>query len=108
MAPIVTAQTEPIAEPPTAPETTPAANCSSYNKALTHLHDRFDENVVGRGLAYGDTLLEILVSTSGTWTILNTDANKKACIIATGTDWEQVWTIQSQVKKAAHSMAGGG
>jgi hypothetical protein len=50
----------------------------------------FDEHVVSRGLASNGTMLELLVSPQGTWTMLISLPNGNSCFGAAGEMWEDL------------------
>jgi hypothetical protein len=65
--------------------------CDLRDNAISHLAEKFDEHVVGRGLTRGGrSMVEILVSESGSWSALVTDTNGRTCLMATGEDWTEI------------------
>ena len=64
--------------------------CSDRDKFLKHLGDGYSESPVAMGLASNGTVLEVLASTNGTWTISLTKPNGLSCVVASGEAWEQI------------------
>ena len=64
--------------------------CILHDEAIAHLEDKFAEQVVGRGLVEsGRAIVELLVSETGSWTVVVTDTAGKSCIVASGESWMQ-------------------
>ncbi|MCG8692806.1 MAG: hypothetical protein MI806_16515 [Minwuiales bacterium] len=64
--------------------------CSERDKFLKHLGDGYKEAPVAMGLASNGSVLEVLASGKGTWTIILTMPNGTSCVVASGEAWEQV------------------
>lgn len=65
--------------------------CVLHDAAVQLLEQRFDERVVGRGLARaGKAMVELLTSTSGSWTIVITNVEGQTCVLASGEAWSDV------------------
>ena len=64
--------------------------CTERNRFLEQLAGSYAENTVGLGLANNGSVLEILTSKKGSWTILVTKPDGMSCVVATGNSWEQV------------------
>ena len=65
--------------------------CDLRDNALSHLETQFDEQVVGRGLTRdGRAMVELLLSETGSWSVLVTDVRGRTCLIATGEDWSEI------------------
>ena len=65
--------------------------CIPRESAIKHLRVEYGERVIGRGLSTNGTLMiELLVSETGTWTVLVTDVNKRSCLVAKGDSWEEI------------------
>ena len=63
--------------------------CAPRDRALIQLEKQFEEQVFGRGLAAnGKQMIELLVSKSGSWTMLVSNTNGLSCIMANGEDWQ--------------------
>ncbi len=62
--------------------------CVLRDAAVQHLETRYDERIVGRGLARaGKTMVELLTSVSGTWTIVITNVKGETCVLVSGEAW---------------------
>lgn len=62
------------------------------------LDQRFGEQPQAGGIV-GDRVVELLVSQTGSWTILITSADGRACVVTGGEDWtDQPITSPSKVK----------
>jgi hypothetical protein len=64
------------------------APCDAREKFLSKLGKDFTEHPVSLGLASNGTVLEVLASESGSWTIIFTKPDGAPCIMATGQAWE--------------------
>jgi len=64
--------------------------CSERTKFVEQLAVTYAENTVGLGLVNDGSVLEVLVSHNGTWTILVTKPNGISCVVATGEAWEKL------------------
>jgi hypothetical protein len=62
------------------------------------LENRFGEQPQAGGVV-GDRIVELLVSQTGSWTILITSTDGRACVVTGGEDWtDQPVTTPSKVK----------
>jgi len=69
-------------------------NCAPRELALAQLEKRFDEHVVGRGIApSGKVMFELFVSEAGSWTMLVSDPEGRSCFVVVGEDWHQITPI---------------
>ena len=65
--------------------------CDLRDNALTQLESKFDEHVVGRGLTRGgQSMVELLVSETGSWSVIVTDTRGRTCLMDTGQDWSDI------------------
>ena len=63
--------------------------CTNERTAvIEQLKSRYQEIPTAMGLASDGSVLEILASKLGSWTILVTRPNGLACVVATGDAWE--------------------
>lgn len=73
---------------------TPAAaqyplGCNDRLTIIERLNERYNESLVGIGIATGPQVMEILSSPNGeTWTILSTGTDGISCLVMTGSDFE--------------------
>ena len=65
-------------------------NCDARKSLLAKLDTGYDEQPVANGLASTGNLVELLISSGGTWTILVTNPNGVTCIAAVGEDWQEM------------------
>ena len=72
------------------------AVCNERGKFLEQLSGSYAENTVGLGLVNNGSVLEILASSKGSWTILVTKPNGISCVVATGESWEEVPRIMAK------------
>ncbi len=63
-----------------------------YDRALIiqGLEGKFAEKPTSMGLARNGTLIEILISAKGSWTILSTQPGGYSCLVAAGENWVDV------------------
>ena len=64
--------------------------CSERGKFLERLATGYEESPVAMGLASNGSVLEVLASDGGSWTIIVTTPGGKSCVVATGKAWEEV------------------
>jgi hypothetical protein len=62
--------------------------CGPRKNITESLSGKYKERVVGRGLTEGGMILELFVSSKGSWSVVVNDP-LKACIISTGEAWEK-------------------
>ena len=62
--------------------------CGERGKIVANLKKIYSEEPVAIGLSSNGGLIEILVSPTGTFTIILTQPNGWACVMAAGEDWE--------------------
>jgi hypothetical protein len=88
-----------------AASTIPATPAQAQQQMLCGLRDemgkmlvqRFGEQPQAAGLV-GDRIVELLVSQTGSWTILITSADGRACVVTGGEEWTAKPTMPSKVK----------
>jgi len=65
--------------------------CLPHAQAADKLTTKFEEKVVGIGLGQDQkSVVELYVSSKGSWTILVTLNNGMSCITAAGKDWTEM------------------
>lgn len=67
--------------------------CGERSKFLKQLSRVHSEGPVAMGLVSNGSILEVLASTSGSWTILVTRPDGVSCVVAVGQDWETIPSI---------------
>jgi hypothetical protein len=67
----------------------PAMNfCADRAEMVKSLADRFKENPAAMGQIDGNAVVEVFVSSNGTWTILATGTDGRSCVLSAGEGWE--------------------
>jgi len=70
------------------------SKCLPHEKAVGNLMRHYGEQAVGVGLgSQGQSVFELYVAESGTWTILVTRTNGMSCVAASGNDWSKLSPI---------------
>lgn len=64
--------------------------CGDRAKVVSGLAEKYQEVPAAFGIIEEKNLLEVLVSGTGSWTILVTRPDGRTCIAAAGQSWEQV------------------
>ena len=64
--------------------------CGPREQILASLAKQYHEQPTAIGLASGGTIIELLSSTSGSWTLLSTRANGITCVLLVGEAWENI------------------
>ena len=62
--------------------------CGDRGAIVHHLEQRYQERPSGLGLMPDGNLIEILVSSSGTWTLLVSRPDGASCAVAAGDHWQ--------------------
>ena len=74
--------------------------CGERAKMMTHLGKNYAEAPVAMGLTSSGAVIEVLTSSTGTWTFLVTYPNGPTCMVASGEGWEML-TIKPAVQGQA-------
>ena len=64
--------------------------CGTHADLLKHLADRYGEQPHSIAFTDQGSLVEVVVSPKGSWTIVITAPGSPSCIVATGKEWETV------------------
>lgn len=80
LAAILVPATESLAEPV----------CNDRAKVLSYLSGKYGEVPVAMGLAANGSVLEVLASDKGSWTIILTSPRGFSCVVASGKAWEEL------------------
>lgn len=64
--------------------------CGDRDTFLARLGNTYSEQPVAMGLTSDGTVMEVLTSDTGTWTILVTYPNGRTCMVAAGDSWEPI------------------
>jgi hypothetical protein len=74
----------------TATSSMAAASCAPRDKLVDRLTSGYGEALAGGGLQSATRVIEVWAAPeTGTWTVVVTQANGLACIMASGTNWHQ-------------------
>jgi hypothetical protein len=68
--------------------------CGPREQLVKLLADQYKEDPVGMGLSQPGQVLEVFASSNGSWTMVMTLPDGKACMIAAGDNWEMVTKIK--------------
>lgn len=68
--------------------------CGERDQVLAELKDVFSETPMAVGQVDGDAVVEILVSESGTWTILATGTDGLSCIVSAGEGFQSTTLVR--------------
>ncbi len=71
-------------------QSTPPNDCFERAKIIEGLEGGFAEKLASVGLARNGTLIEILISAKGSWTIISTQPSGHSCFVAAGENWVTV------------------
>lgn len=63
------------------------ASCGERDTLIERLSSRYQEQPVSRGVTASGSLLEVLASPAGTWTILVTLPGGPTCLVSSGEGW---------------------
>ena len=66
--------------------------CDARTTVLSELNGNYAEKPSAMGLAKNGTVVEVLRSEGGSWTIIMTAPNGVSCLLATGEYWQVVVT----------------
>ena len=69
------------------------ATCGDRQEILAQLKGTYDEKPTAFGTTGDGGVVELTTSSNGSWTLMLSLPNGRACLIATGEDWEQ-WPQQ--------------
>ena len=64
--------------------------CGEHSTVVASLEKTYSETPVSIGLASNGAVIEVLASPSGSFTIILTQPNGVACVMAAGENWENL------------------
>ncbi len=64
--------------------------CGERSRFIGQLSERYGEQTAAVGLAAGGSVVEVLTSKVGSWTIIVTHPSGTTCVIASGQAWQAV------------------
>ena len=76
------------------PETLAMSLCGEREQVVAELAQQFDETPMAVGQIDGNAVVEILVSDSGSWTILATGTDGTSCIVSAGEGFESTRLVR--------------
>lgn len=68
--------------------------CGPRDQLVRLLSEQYKETPVGIGLAQTGQVLEVFASLAGSWSMVMTTPDGKACLIASGDNWEMVARVK--------------
>lgn len=75
------------AQPAAAQAASAAPQCGAREAVLDRLSSKYDEHPVSIGVTATGSLLEVLASPEGTWTIIVTVPGGPTCLVSSGEGW---------------------
>ena len=66
------------------------AVCDDRAKIVKWLDDNYQEQPRGRGVSPRGLLMELFVSSKGTWTLMRSQPNGISCMVASGDGWLEI------------------
>lgn len=72
----------------TAPATTSQRTCLPHEGASAKLRQQYGEKLLGRGVSSDGTLLEIFLSSKGSFTVIKTAPTGLSCVVDYGEGWQ--------------------
>lgn len=66
------------------------ALCGNRTDIVRSLGDQFHEKQRAVGVVDSNAILEVFVSTAGTWTIIATGTDGKSCLVTSGEGWDSM------------------
>ena len=66
------------------------AVCGDHSEILANLEEVYSEKPRAIAVSADGKLLEVVVSVTGSWSILLTRPNRRTCVVATGDSWESL------------------
>ena len=67
-----------------------AAQCGPRDKVVAHITGKVKAKRQALALAGQTNMVELYVTTSGSWVMTVTTPNKATCVLASGSSWESV------------------
>jgi len=64
--------------------------CANRDQVLDRFQAKFAEKPAALGVVSEDSVLEVLISEKGTWTIIITGSDGASCPVASGIAWENL------------------
>ena len=64
--------------------------CSQRTTFIQQLSGKYSESPVSMGLSSNGSVIEVLASATGSWTIIITNPNGLSCVVAHGEAWQDM------------------
>lgn len=64
--------------------------CGNRADIIKRLALKYQERVVGQGIAANGSIVEVYAAKSGSWTITMRHPSGLTCLVATGQNWQQI------------------
>lgn len=68
--------------------------CGERDRIVGELEQHFDESITAVGLVDDNAVVEVFVSSSGTWTIIATGTDGMSCVLSAGEGWESTTMVR--------------
>ena len=81
-------ETDPMTRITTPVEATAQRTCIPHEAADAKLRNEFSEKILGRGISGDGTLLEIFMSSRGSFTVIKTTPDGLSCVVDFGEGWQ--------------------
>ena len=75
------------------------SSCGDRSDLLTQLKDKYKETPTGIGMTGQGSVVELMTSENGSWTLVISFPNGRSCLMATGEGWE-LWQARMAGKGA--------
>jgi len=87
-------ETDPMTRTTSPVEATAQRTCIPHEAADAKLRNEFSEKVLGRGISGDGTLLEIFMSSRGTFTVIKTTPDGLSCVVDFGEGWQTLHQLE--------------
>lgn len=71
-------------------------NCASQSDLRNYLDEAYAEKLAAVGMVNEQTIMEIYVADTGTWTVVLTNPAGVSCLVLSGKGWQSVWKKPGQ------------
>ncbi len=80
----------------------PDYNCAKQTDLRSYLQEAYAEKLAAVGMVNEQSIMEIYVSDSGTWTVVLTNPAGVSCLVLSGQGWQSIWKKPGQKSRAGH------
>lgn len=81
---------------PAATLSQPEYNCASQSDLRSYLEEAYAEKLAAVGMVNEQTIMEIYVADTGTWTVVLTNPAGVSCLVLSGQGWQSIWKRPGQ------------